>query len=147
MAKGFTAKQTIDAPPEAVWAAMTDFQSAPQWMPGIEAVIPTDDTPLAAGKTFRISLTTKGRGKERMMTLATWESPRRFALSSQEGGVSALYTYDVEPQGSGTQVTLNGTCTASGWFLRLLHPLIVRMMARHDSKQLALLKQAIEKPA
>lgn len=144
MATGFEAGTLIEARPETVWAIMTDFARCPEWMPGIEAVAAKDDRPLGAGKVFTVTMSTRGRGRERDMTLSDWSPPSRFALSSQEGGVTANYTYRLEPEGSGTRVTLHGACEAKGLFWRLLHPLIVKMMARHDGKQVAMLKAVVE---
>ncbi|MGI9385219.1 MAG: SRPBCC family protein [Methyloligellaceae bacterium] len=143
MAKGFEAKTLIEARPEAVWAVMTDFARAPEWMPGIEAVAAKDERPLEAGKVFAVTMSTKGRGKERDMTLSDWRPPHGFALSSREGGVTATYTYALAPADRGTRVTLHGACEAKG-FWRLLHPLIVKMMARHDGRQVELLKTVVE---
>ena len=61
----------------------------------------------------------------------------------QEGGVTATYTYSLEPNGRGTRVTLHGACEATGLW-RLLHPLIVKMMAKHDSRQMEMLKAVVE---
>jgi len=144
MAKGFEVETVIAAPPDRVWAAMTDFAQAPRWMPGLHEVAPKDDRPLGAGKVFAVTMSTKGRGKQRDMTLSDWHPSDRFALSSPEGGVTATYTYSLTPDGKGTCVKLLGICEAKGLFWRLLHPLIVKMMAKHDGAQVDLLKDLIE---
>jgi len=144
MAEGFEVETVIAAPPEKVWAAMTDFAQAPSWMPGLHEVAPRDDQPLGTGKVFTVTMSTKGRGKQRDMTLSDWHPSDRFALSSREGGVTATYTYSLAPSGDGTRVKLHGACEAKGLFWRLLHPLIVKMMARHDGAQVELLKDLIE---
>ncbi len=144
MTKGFEASALIDVPPGEVWAVMTDFARAPDWMPGIEAVAAKDDAPVAAGKLFAVTMSTSGRGRQRDMLLADWAPPDRFALSSKEGGVTATYVYALAPDGDGTRVTLHGACEAQGFFMRLLHPVIVKLMARHDARQVELLKAVVE---
>lgn len=144
MAKGFTAECFIDAPPDRVFAQAGNPARMHQWMPGVSSVRPADNGPMAAGKRFRIALETRGRGGERDMTLTQWEPYRRFALSSQEGSVTAEYVYGFAADGDGTRVTLDASCTASGALMKLLHPLIVRLMARHDRPQVDLLKQMVE---
>ena len=144
MAKGFTAHQFIDAPPDKVWAAATSVPRMHEWMPGVMSVSEADDAPMSEGKLFTVMLETRGRGSAREMTLSKWEPPQRFALASKEGSVSAVYTYEIAPDGDGTRVTLEGACTAGSFFMKLLHPLIVRMMAKHDRPQVDLLKQMIE---
>lgn len=144
MAKGFEASALIDVPPAEVWGVMTDFARAPDWMPGIEVVAAKDDSPVGAGKVFAITMSTSGRGRQREMVLADWTPPDRFALSSKEGGVTATYIYALAPDGDGTRVTLHGACEAQGFLMRLLHPVIVKLMARHDAKQVELLKAVVE---
>lgn len=144
MAKGFTAERFIDAPPDRVFAQASDPARMHQWMPGVSSVRPADNAAMAAGKRFRIVLETRGRGGEREMTLTRWEPYQCFALSSQQDSVTAEYVYSFAADGDGTLVTLDATCTASGTFMKLLHPLIVRLMARHDRPQVDLLKQMVE---
>ncbi len=144
MAKGFTAQQFIDAPPDKVWAAATNAQRMHEWMPGVMSVAESDTTAMHEGKRFTVMLETRGRGSEREMTLSQWEPPYRFALASKEGSVSAVYAYEVAPSGDGTQLTLNASCSAGSFFMKLLHPLIVHMMAKHDRPQVELLKQMVE---
>ena len=144
MAKGFEVETVIAAPPEHVWTAMTDFAQAPRWMPGLHEVAPKDGGPLGPGKVFTVTMSAKGRGRQRDMTLSDWSPTNRFALTSREGGVTATYTYCLAPSDCGTRVKLHGACEATGFFWRLLHPLIVKMMAKHDGHQVELLKQLIE---
>ncbi len=144
MARGFTAHQFIDAPPDKVWSVATNASRMHEWMPGVMSVAPTDDAPMHEGKRFTVVLEIRGRGSEREMALSDWSPPHRFALASKEGSVSAVYTYEFAPDQDGTRVTLEGACTARSLVMKLLHPLIVRMMAKHDRPQVDLLKQMIE---
>lgn len=144
MAKGFTAQQFIDAPADRVWAAATNVARMHEWMPGVLSVAEANDEPMQAGKRFIVVLETRGRGSKREMTLCEWRPPHRFALASKEGSVSATYAYEISPSGDGAQVTLEGTCTAGSFFMKLLQPLISHMMAKHDRPQVDLLKQMVE---
>ena len=100
MSKGFQASTSVARPTEVVWAIMTDFTRAPEWMPGIETVRPKDDSVLAVGKVFEAEISTGGRGRIRDMTLVQWDPENRiFALSSSEGSVVAEYRYSLEPNG------------------------------------------------
>jgi carbon monoxide dehydrogenase subunit G len=140
----FTAETLIDAPIARVWVIMTDFARAPEWMPGIEAVEPVDDTIPGAGKQYHVTLSTSGRGAERIMSLAGWQPPNGFTLASREGNVTARYIYVLEAREDSTRVVLTGTCTARGLLWRALAPLITWLMARHDRPQMALLKNLVE---
>ena len=47
MKTAFTDEQSIAAPADAVWTRLTDWSSAPNWMPGVESM--RADGPLAVG--------------------------------------------------------------------------------------------------
>ena len=89
-------------------------------------------------------LSVAGRGKERETRIAAWQPTSAFAIASEEGGVSAVYRYDLEPVGGRTRVTLDARCQARGFPWRLLHPLIAFAMKRADGGQLAAFKRVAE---
>ena len=144
MARGFSVTETIDRPPDEVWAYLADIENAPRWMKGIRGVRRLGDGPVGEGARFMTSLSVAGRGAEREMRVAAWQPKERLALSSSERGVSAVYEYVCRPEAEGTRVTLNARCTATGFPWRLLHPLIAYMMKRTDGGQIRALKAAIE---
>ena len=138
MAGGFSVKETIERPPEQVWVYLTDFSHAREWMTGVEEMSQINQGPIVVGSRFRF----KARGKERESEITALEPGKRIALTSTQGGVTATYTYSLASAGEGTEVTLNATCKATG-FWKLLHPLIVFAMKQSDSSHLPKLKTAI----
>lgn len=144
MARGFTVSESIRRPPETVWALLADPALMPLWMDSVEAMAPAQAGPLGEGSRLQARLTTRGRGADSEVRIVGWEPGRRMALSSSEGGVTAVYDYRCRPAGAGTEVTLDARCEVQGWLWRLLHPLIAFMMKRTDGKQLANLKRVVE---
>jgi uncharacterized protein YndB with AHSA1/START domain len=138
LSKGFSTRERIDRPPEEVWAYLTDFRNAKDWMKGIEDLAPLGKGPIEIGT--RLSF--KARGKEREARVTALEPGRQIALTSTQGGVTATYTYALAPDGDGTEVTLEAVCRATGAW-RLLHPVIAMAMKQSDSSQLANLKSAM----
>ena len=138
MADGFVVQETIAAAPNAVWAYLTDFSKAKAWMTGVEDMRSLDDGPLAIGTRLQF----KSRGKLRDSRVTALDPGRRIALTSTQGGVTATYTYALEPAKEGTEITLHAACTATG-FWKLLHPVIVMAMRKSDSSHLANLKSAM----
>lgn len=69
---------------------------------------------------------------------------RSIALESTQGGITAVYRYDIEPLEGGSRITLDVTCEATG-FWKLLHPVIVRAMKKSDSSHLRRLGETLEK--
>ena len=82
---------TIAAPPDAVWAALTDWSLAPRWMPGVTAM----SGPVSPGAVVTFTV----RGKERTALVDTLDAPRTLALLSRSGPVTALYTYTLSGSG------------------------------------------------
>lgn len=144
MPRGFRVETTIDRSQADVWAFMTDLANAPAWMKGIEQIAPLADGAMRAGARFRTVSNAGGRGVARETELAIWEPMTRFALKSEQGGISAVYEYCCTSDGDRTKVALDARCIARGVIWRLLHPLIAYMMRRHDGDQLERLRHVLE---
>jgi uncharacterized protein YndB with AHSA1/START domain len=123
MADGFTVQETLDHAPAEVWAYLTDFDNAPQWMTGIGTFTRMTQGPLEIGTRFGF----KARGKERETRVTALDPGRLIALTSTQGGVTATYTYALTPAGDGTEITLTAVCKATGLWI-LVHPVIVLAM-------------------
>jgi len=137
---GFSVTEKIDHSPDEVWTYLTDFRNARDWMKGVWAMAQTTEGPLEIGTHFSFN----ARGKERETRVTALEPGKQIALTSTQGGVTAVYTYSLAPAGDGTEVTLNAMCEATG-FWKLLHPMIAIAMKQSDSSQLANLKAAMSR--
>ena len=136
---GFTSTELVDAPPERVWQVLTDWERSPDWMPGIDSMRQEGSGPPGTGTVVVF----QARGAERSSEVTAWDPPRRLALRSVQGGVTADYVYSLEPEGSGTRLTLEADCRTRGAW-RLIGPLISWLMARADRVQPTRLKAAVE---
>ena len=140
MANGFTVKTKLEHAPVEVWAYLSDPGKAGEWMRGIDALEPTTPGPLKAGTELRF----KSRGKVRTTRVTELIPCERLALTSTQGGITATYTYMLAPDGDGTELTLEATCTATGLWT-LVHPLIVFAMKQSDSRHVSDLKAAMDR--
>ncbi len=123
------AETTIDRPVDTVWARLIDWDSAAQWMPGVDALSAHGRT--AAGTTLVFTT----RGKERTGQIAALDPGRSITLRSIQGGVTADYVYACMRHGEGTRVSLVAECRMTGP-VRLLGPVIRSAIRRADSGQL-----------
>ena len=143
------AETTIDRPVDTVWARLIDWDSAAQWMPGVDALSAHGRT--AAGTTLVFTT----RGKERTGQIAALDPGRSITLRSIQGGVTADYVYTCARHGEGTRVSLVtahyvyacaqhgestrvslvADCRIAGP-VRLLGPVIRSAIRRADSGQL-----------
>ena len=136
----FRVTETIRRPRQHVWAALTDWSTAPSWMKGVDELRPVDEG--AIGEGSRLSFI--ARGTERETTIVTWEPAERLVLQSRQGGVTADYEYRFYDALDGTQVTLRAECSGEGFGWRLAMPLVRFLMARADSGQLRDFKVVVE---
>lgn len=140
--RGFKVIETIELPPNKVWSILTDWAHASAWMGPVEEIAPAGGGAVQEGTKLRF----KARGGEHESTVIAFDPPNRIELTSTQSGITAAYDYRLREVDGRTEITLNATCTATGW-IRLMHPLIAYMMKRVDSKQLAALKRIAESTA
>ncbi|GEL98466.1 SRPBCC family protein [Cellulomonas terrae] len=126
---------TIAAPPDAVWAALTDWSLAPRWMPGVTAM----SGPVSAGAVVTFTV----RGKERTAVVETLDAPRTLALLSRSGPVTAVYTYTLAAAAGGTSLRLLADVEVRGP-LKVLAPVVRRSIAKEDGVQPERLRAVIE---
>ena len=138
MTQAFAVSEQIDRPVEEVWTRLTDWSSAPEWMPGVEAM--EADGPTTVGTT----MTFWARGKERPSEITAVMPGRSVTLSSSQGNVTADYTYTCEPVGDGTRVSLIADCSTKGFLLALVGPLLRLVVRRTDSGQISAFKRVVE---
>ena len=129
MTKAFVAETTIDRPAEAVWARLTDWNAAREWMPGVDALPPQG--PSVAGTTL---VFTAG-GKRRTAQISSLREGRSVTLRSTRCGVTADYRYDCAPAAGGTRVSLEADLSFRGP-VRLFGPMIRRAVRKADGGQL-----------
>lgn len=139
MARTIAVAEEIRKPSEQVWAALTDWQNAHRWMPGIEAMTADGETAVGTRLTFR------ARGAQRTSTIVSCDPGRSIVLRSVQGGVTADYRYEIHDlDGRSSRVTLVADCRISGPLLRLVSPLLRITIRASDGKQLRLLKALID---
>ncbi|KQR17495.1 SRPBCC family protein [Cellulomonas sp. Leaf334] len=126
---------TIAAPPDAVWAALTDWSLASRWMPGVTAM----SGPVSPGAVVTFTV----RGKDRTAVVDTLDPPRTLALLSRSGPVTALYTYTLTGSAGGTSLHLLADVQVRGP-LKVLAPVIRRSIAKEDGIQPERLRAVVE---
>lgn len=107
----FTRSVVAAAPPSAVWALLTDFERASEWLPFAQRVVAVSGEGLGAQYTMEVRLGGQDVAVENVVT--EYEPGRLIAFRAVVGGVkdpAGLYTsencYSVEPLGTGARITV-----------------------------------------
>jgi carbon monoxide dehydrogenase subunit G len=98
----------VDAPPQQVWAALTDWTRQGEWMLLTDVEV-TGGHPHAVGGRLaaRTGLPLRGRrrGVLDTMVITQWDPPRRAVVQHTGRIVRGPGTFEVTPQGAGSLVT------------------------------------------
>jgi uncharacterized protein YndB with AHSA1/START domain len=126
--RAFHVSRTVDRSADEVWRELTDWNRAAGWL-GVDSV--SAEGPTTVGTRLRFST----RGKERRSEVVAVTPGRSVTLRSRQGGVTADYTYTVEPDGPVSRVSLVADVRTGGaWALAA--PAIRAAIRRTDAGQL-----------
>ncbi len=101
----------IAAPPEIVYATVTDIARWPDFFRGIAQMELLTPGPIVVGTKFRETRTMFGRNASEAMTVAMLEPPRQFALTAENHGTRYRIIHQVASVtgGSRLRLTFEGT--------------------------------------
>jgi uncharacterized membrane protein len=102
--KDYSISVQIDAPPEQVWAVMSDVERWHEWTASIRSVKRTNAGPFRIGARARVH--------QPGLPPADWvvtalEEGRFFDWESRAPGIRVLARHRVDPAGAGSRVTLS----------------------------------------
>jgi len=131
----------INRTPDEVFAYATDPAHTPEWQSS--ALETSVDGPVQAGASGKEVRKFLGRRMESTMKIEAFEPPRRFALQVTSGPVPFHVEQTVEPDGTGSRVsvTIEGE---PGGFFKLADPLVERAVRREIEGNLATLRDILE---
>jgi uncharacterized protein YndB with AHSA1/START domain len=135
--QAFETETVINRPVAEVWRELTDWESAPRWMAGIDTMRSDAGTTVGATVTFH------ARGKVRTSTISAVEPGRSVTLDSVQGGVTARYRYHLDPSGDTTTARLTADVAAAGLWAPL-GPIVRAAIRRADAGQLNALRGVLE---
>jgi uncharacterized protein YndB with AHSA1/START domain len=128
---------------EEVFAFVTDFENASQWMSELVEGKQTSEGPLGVGTTLSGVAIPLGRRVESTQKVVEYEPNSRFAYKSTSGPVASEDRYTLQSVAGGTKITREADAEMSGFF-KLAEPLARRMMQRQFDTNFANLKDLLE---
>lgn len=130
MSLAFDVQHHFSAPPERVFAGLTDLDAARDWMEGFVRIEKRTDGPFGVGTVWRETRKMFGREATEEFDVVEVDAPRRLALhvdgtkgSSRKG--EYRFVYVLTPRDGGTDVALHGEIDGMGWFGRLFGRLMM----------------------
>lgn len=97
----------VSAPPEAVYAIVTDFPNYPTWAADLKEVTVVDADADGTAHKVRYRAAAFGRSTTYVLAYDYSNAPRKLSWGQDSGDITARIdgTYEFEPQGEGTKVT------------------------------------------
>jgi uncharacterized protein YndB with AHSA1/START domain len=134
----------IDRPVHDVFARVTDLERAREWAPQMGTM--KLDGPLREGMTMLEERRFLGRTVNATWEITRLDPDRVLALGLRFGPLRGRFSYEFEPQGSGTRVTQSTDIGFAGP-LRIFSPLIAGEAQREEDAELVRLKALLERQA
>jgi len=101
-ARELHAETTIDAPPDRVWAALTDLNRMPQWSPELIRMVPLRPGGLKVGQQYLGLNRRKAVVWPTRSVVAAFEAGKSLAWDTRSSG--ARWIYELSREGAGTRV-------------------------------------------
>jgi uncharacterized membrane protein len=145
MAVDVLTETVIDRPLEQVAAYAADPANAPEWYANIESVEWKTEPPVAVGSRMAFVAHFLGRRLAYTYEIVELVAGERLVMRTAEGPFPMETTYTWTPHGDGsTKMTLRNRGEPKG-FSKLVGPLMASAMRRANQKDLARIKQLLER--
>jgi len=97
---------TINAPPDEVFAYLSDLEKLSEWQAGVVSARRTSTGEMGVGATALVTREIMGNRVEALLTITEHDPPRRLAIGSEVSGVKAHATLDFAPADAGRATDL-----------------------------------------
>ena len=145
----FQSHKSIAAPPDRVFAAMTQTDAVRQWMPNLVSFEPLTEGPLRVGSQWRETRKMFGKAASEVFEVTACEAPQQLSLrvdgskgSSKKG--EYRFDYRLAPQGATTELTMRGEVHVDGWLANLMGKLFAKTFIAACEKDLEAMKRWVE---
>jgi len=142
----YTITTDIDAPPDVVFAVLTDIDRWPEWTATVTRVERLGDagTPFGLGSRVRII---QPKVPPAEWTVTAFETGRGFQYRSHSPGATVEADHWIEPLDGGRRSRVTLTVTFSGFLGKLIGRLMRKLNESYIAQEAAGLKQESEKRA
>ncbi len=146
----FELEEAFPFPPERTFRALTDLDSAGEWMPNFVSIERLEGTGFDVGTRFVETRRMFGREASETLEVTAVDPPVHVSIFV-DGSLGAskrgeyVFDYYLHPEDSGTRVVLRGVVRGVGKFWELIAPLMVRPLKSACRKDLRALRDFMER--
>ncbi|WP_096189031.1 SRPBCC family protein [Evansella halocellulosilytica] len=79
-----------------------------------------------------------------VLEVTEYEPEKSYGVKSDANGLEVTYHYSFQEVDQKTKVTFNGNVIAKKWTMKLMRPLLVKMINREDGDHLKSIKKVLE---
>lgn len=133
----------IAAPPEEVWALISDLERGPEWSVVTLECQLTSEGPPGLGCTYRSVSKFVASKITTEQEIVEWVPPRRMVSRAIEGAEST-FTQTCEPQGEGSVLTMCSEFTFPSALPGLVAERLTRQVTSTLAEELARIKEVVE---
>ncbi|MEM7132047.1 MAG: SRPBCC family protein [Chloroflexota bacterium] len=134
----------IMRPHEEVFAYITNFENNPKWQNGMISCKFTSEGPVVVGTTYEQEASFLGRKIVTSFEVVEFEPNQMVRFVSRQSTFPLRILRSVEPIEGGTHVHAVIEGEPTGFFFKLLGPLLDRMVERSIKTDYAKLKELLE---
>lgn len=140
-------ERTVAADPKTVFAAASDFATAPKRITGIAKVEMLTQGPVGIGTRFRETRQMFGKQATETMEVTAFEPGRSYVLGCESHGCRYRSEIRVEPDGKGSKLSMDFAATPLTRMAKVMSFLMkpmVKSVGKHIAKDLDDLKASLE---
>jgi polyketide cyclase/dehydrase/lipid transport protein len=145
----FQLKICINRPAADVFAVVADPRNMPRWYDAVERVVELAPGTSPDTARFRVTRSLAGSSADNIVDVTAASSNRTVLLESRSGPTPFRYRYTIEPQGTGSLLTLDAQISGSGLPvpLRSVDAVTTRAFKHGMRQNLDVLKHLVESNA
>jgi carbon monoxide dehydrogenase subunit G len=120
-------EKQVNAPPEKVFALMSDFPNGAKTVPAITRVEMLTSGPVGVGTKFKETRKMFGKEATETMEVTKFDPPRSFSLGAESCGQIYNSTISVMPDGAGSKLSLSFEAKPVSFVAKIIGPLMFVM--------------------
>lgn len=143
-------ERRIAAPIDQVWETLTDLESAPRVLKGVERVEVLTPGPFRRGTRWRETRRMLGRDSTEEMYVAESDAPHRCVVESEAKGARYVSEFALTPDEKGTTVRMTFKATPpdgfAGMLMKLFGGIDAKTVTESIERDLADIAATVESP-